>query len=206
MGFLKIIALFFFDLFIDPFYSLFTIKKKSRKYKKNNKRTEEPKTEEATEPLLLDSGANKDVKKESKTSICEICGKETKKGYNFCKACFQKQKVKTKTGAYVRSLAEQIIFEYLYDKGYSFNYEEKLYLTNEKNERVLLRPDFCIHKDDKKIYIEYWGYGPENIQYTETKNKKLKLYEQNGITLISINNTERNRIREALEEKLAVFY
>ena len=146
---------------------------------------------------------NDNIYYEDKTSVCKKCGKETTIGYDLCKACSRKRTIKTETGDYVRSLAEKIIFEHLHRKGYNFRYEEKLFLRDENEKFRRLRPDFCIHKGDEKIYIEYWGYGPENIEYTNTKNKKLKLYEKNNITLINMNNTENDRLCEALDEKLA---
>ena len=149
------------------------------------------------------------IEYEDKTSICQICGKEAN-GYNLCKKCYIKEKdkkrrkYKTKDGTWVNSKAEVFVYDHLLDKGYDFNYEEELYLPDENNQTILLHPDFCIHKDEQKIYIEYWGYSKKKKDYTITKEAKLHLYNLNKITLINFyEETDAPNLREIMDERLA---
>lgn len=164
-----------------------------------------------TEQLLLEK-AKKDNKlpEKRRTSECKICGAQAD-GFRLCRACYLEEQNKsnnrkytTKTGKIVKSKSEILIDEHLYSKNYNYTYEEELFLEDINGNLICVHPDFCIYDNDKKIYIEYWGFSEKNKKYTEIKNEKLKLYERNNITLINLyETTDGERVREALDEKLA---
>lgn len=62
--------------------------------------------------------------------------------------------------------------------------------------------DFYLPK--YKAYIEFWGYE-ENSKYLNRKNKKLKLYKENDLNLIEIDNKTINNIDDFLPRELLKF-
>lgn len=204
-----------FFVFIIAFLKLLRKANKQTTESENISEAIEVKNEKAEETLLLDKASyEENVAEKTKTSICEICGAEAH-GYRHCKKCYKqqikakKQKnkyYKTKNGDIVKSKSELIIYEYLLDNNYKFVYEAELKLYNEFNELITVHPDFCIRINEKTVFVEYWGYDETNVEYTKTKNKKLKLYSLNNVPLINICEKEDGeQVREVLEKKLADF-
>lgn len=160
-------------------------------------------------------------------SSCIICMDEAN-GHHFCPDCYHEYKNKiiqiqikncneykvvneeysgqrfiTKDGHVVKSKAEREIDNYLFDNNIKHAYEKEILLQNQYGEKIPLHPDFCIFIGDKKVYIEYWGYDESNIEYTRTKNSKLKIYKNAGLTLINLyESTDAKDIESALEYKL----
>ena len=89
---------------------------------------------------------------------------------------------RTKDGHRVRSKAEAIIDNALYDYGLAHAYERRLPIEEE------LLSDFYIPSKNggKAIYIEYWGLENEP-QYTERKRIKIDLYKKYEFNLIELN-------------------
>lgn len=83
-------------------------------------------------------------------------------------------------GHYVRSYSEVLIDNWLYDNGYVYAYEKKVFLK--KNPEAILLSDFYI--PEGKIYIEFFGL--DNEKYKTRKEEKIKLYESNSLNLICL--------------------
>ena len=166
-----------------------------------------------------DSSSFSEDKKKTKTTeknnnelTCLICGKPSN-GKHFCLECYNKFKDKTlylkvnkcidfekldaeyesdlvcDDGHLVKSPYEKIIDNYLYAEGIKHAYETKI----DVDENHDITPDFYLpeHNGIKDIYIEFWGYGEENIKYQKIKEYKTKIYPQlikeRGITVIYLN-------------------
>lgn len=159
-------------------------------------------------------------------SKCITCGKQTD-GLLFCTNCYHKYKSKEllfritnctnvelldeayeskiicKDGHIVKSKAEYMIDDYLYGHNIIHAYEKGLpYGATEKE---VLHPDFYLPHylgKDKHVYIEYWGFNENNIQYTNTKKFKMDIYKKKGITLISVCEKDTYDIETSLDRKL----
>lgn len=159
-------------------------------------------------------------------SKCITCGKQTD-GLLFCTSCYHKYKSKEllfritnctnvelldegyeskitcKDGHIVKSKAEYMIDDYLYGHNIIHAYEKGLpYGATEKE---VLHPDFYLPNylgKDKHVYIEYWGFNENNIQYTNTKKFKLEIYKKKEITLISVCEKDTYDIETSLDRKL----
>ena len=144
---------------------------------------------------------NKQNENETKIDelTCIICGKDSK-GKHFCYNCYktfsnkvlyiQVKKCKEFTkleaeyeseltcddGHMVKSPYEKIIDNWLYSEGIKHAYEKKIDIDETHD----ITPDFFIpeYNGTKNIYIEFWGYGEENIQYQKRKEYKTKLYPE----------------------------
>ncbi len=170
------------------------------------------------------------VNAESK-SKCITCGRHTD-GLLFCPICYQKfhkkqlifritecSKVQLLDSDYeniyecddghiVKSKSERDIDNYLYAHKIIHAYEKAI-AYSEKDE---LHPDFFLPNylgDGKDVYIEHWGYSESNIEYTESKNFKLKIYRElckkKKMTLICTHETtDAKRIRAVLDRKLDI--
>ena len=89
--------------------------------------------------------------------------------------------LKTKDGHLVRSRAELIIDNMLYDYGLTHAYERELPIE----EKVLC--DFYIPSKNggKAVYIEFWGIS-DNDKYLERKKIKQSIYKKYNLNLIEI--------------------
>ena len=145
-----------------------------------------------------------ECKKTSKTSsakelTCIICGQPSN-GQHFCHKCWKlyqnkvlylqvkncKEFVKLDAeyeselicddGHMVKSPYEKIIDNWLYSEGIKHAYERKIDISETQD----ITPDFFIpeYNGTKNIYIEFWGYGKENVKYTQIKEYKEKLYPE----------------------------
>ena len=143
------------------------------------------------------------VVKETKNSAdeltCIICG-EPSNGKHFCIKCYkefankvlyiQVKKCKEFTkleseyesdfmcedGHLVKSPYEKIIDNWLYQENIKHAYERKIDIDETHD----ITPDFFIpeYEGTKNIYVEFWGYGEENIKYQKIKQYKLDLYPE----------------------------
>jgi hypothetical protein len=87
-------------------------------------------------------------------------------------------------GHYVRSRAEVIIDNYLYNNHHVHAYEKKVFLPKNPEEAVI--PDFYIPTHN--VYIEFWGM--DNEKYKERREHKTQLYEDNNINVIHLTDTD----------------
>ena len=159
-------------------------------------------------------------------SKCITCGRQTD-GLLFCTNCYHKyknkelhfritnctnielldedyeSKISCKDGHIVKSKAEYMIDDYLYGHNIIHAYEKGLpYGATEKE---VLHPDFYLPNylgEGKHVYIEYWGFNENNIQYTNSKKFKLDIYKKKHITLISVCEKDTYDIETSLDRKL----
>ena len=174
----------------------------------------------------------KDSKEEADAVVvkCIACGKETKNGNLFCGACYHKFKDKKllveiskckeitilddsyegkftcADGHIVKSKSEMIIDNWLFDHNIPHAYEKKLPI--DRDEKHDLHPDFCLPgygDDTDDIYIEYWGYNEKNIEYTKSKNYKMKIYKELKVTVICLEEKDIMDISASLSRKLKFY-
>jgi hypothetical protein len=105
-------------------------------------------------------------------------------------------KFRTIDGHYVRSKAEMIIDNLLYQYKLVHAYERKLPI----DEEVL--SDFYLPAGQG--YIEYWGME-DDPKYAERKQKKKELYAKHEIPLIELNDGDIQNLDDFLPKKLLKF-
>lgn len=100
-------------------------------------------------------------------------------------------------GHYVRSYSEMLIDNWLYHNGIVHAYEKSVLMNTQPDAIVLA--DFYIPEGD--VYIEFWGLNDDQ-NYLERKEKKLKLYKENQLNLISLEEGDVKRLNDILPRKL----
>lgn len=162
---------------------------------------------------------------------CLICGKPSN-GKHFCFRCYQTYKDKVlylqvkkckefykldadyeseltcEDGHMVKSPYEKIIDNWLYQAGIQHAYEKSIDIDETHD----IHPDFYIPEFEgrngiiKDIYIEFWGYGEENIKYTEIKNYKMSLYptlcKERGFTVLYLTKSDCDKTSTEFLKKL----
>lgn len=106
-------------------------------------------------------------------------------------------KYRTQDGHRVRSRAEAMIDDYLYNNGVAHAYERRLPGIDED-----VISDFYIPTG--KVFIEFWGME-ENEKYKERKKKKLEIYADNNFNLIELKDKDIETIDDVLPRKLKKF-
>jgi hypothetical protein len=106
-------------------------------------------------------------------------------------------KYRTQDGHRVRSRAEAMIDDYLYNNGVAHAYERRLPGIDEE-----VISDFYLPAG--KVFIEFWGME-ENEKYQERKKKKLAIYADNNFNLIEMNDKDIETIDDILPRKLKKF-
>lgn len=189
----------------------------------NNILTVHPKFDTNEEKYTI----NLEEKNKSSNHKCLLCDNETYyQEYLLCTDCYYKYKNKNlflelspknnsiklldasyegkfecDDGHVVKSQAERDIDNYLFENNIKHGYETSLVIYD-NDKRIELHPDFCVYKNDEKIYIEYWGIEDDSF-YKTAKKYKLELYKKAGITLINMyKKTDLKNIRRSLEDKL----
>jgi hypothetical protein len=102
-------------------------------------------------------------------------------------------KLRTKDGHFVRSRAEVIIDDTLYDYGLVHAYEKKVPIEEE------LYTDFYLPKE--KVYIEFWGME-NDPKYLERKKVKLEIYKKYDLKLIELDDNDIYNLDDHLPRKL----
>lgn len=100
---------------------------------------------------------------------------------------------RTKDGHYVRSRAEVIIDDTLYDYGLVHAYEKKVPIEEE------LYTDFYL--PNGKVYIEFWGME-KDPKYLERKKVKKELYDKYELKLIELSDEDILNLDDHLPKKL----
>ena len=109
-----------------------------------------------------------------------------------------------KDGHYVRSKAERIIDDSLFEAQIIHVYEKRV--VNEENEEEYY-PDFYLpykgnpFGKEKGIYIEFFGLE-ENEKYMKTELKKLAYYKSKGFDVIEVRDKNISCIDEYLEDEI----
>jgi len=147
----------------------------------------------ASNNKLLKSLGLEEVKKEEIEKTTSI-PKKDKEVKVFDRALFQ-AKYRTEDGHFVRSKAEALISNWLYNNFIVYAYEKRVPIREE------LYSDFYIPQ--YKIYIEYWGLEEE--KYKQRKAKKIELYKKYNINLISLTEKEVENLDDYLPLKLLDF-
>lgn len=110
-------------------------------------------------------------------------------------------KHRTIDGHYVRSKAEMLIDNWLYQYGLVHAYERKLPIDED------VYCDFYIPSGNGRpqaVYIEFWGLE-NDPKYTERKNKKIGIYKREGLSLIEMTDADLQNIDDILAKKLRQF-
>lgn len=101
--------------------------------------------------------------------------------------------LRTKDGHMVRSRAEVIIDNALYDYRLAHAYERKLPIEED------LYSDFFIPTEN--VYIEFWGME-EDPKYAERKKVKIEIYKKYDFKLIELNDNDISNLDDHLPKKL----
>jgi hypothetical protein len=104
--------------------------------------------------------------------------------------------LRTKDGHVVRSRAEVIIDNALYDYGLAHAYERKLPIEED------LYSDFFIPAEN--VYIEFWGME-DNPEYAKRKKVKIEIYKKYDLKLIELNDSDISNLDDTLPKKLLKF-
>jgi predicted nuclease of restriction endonuclease-like RecB superfamily len=100
---------------------------------------------------------------------------------------------KTKSGIRVRSKAEKIIADFLFERGLQFAYEPIIELDG-----YYVMPDF--HLTDYDVYLEH--FGRDDHDYLQSAQAKLERYRQANVHLVWTCSAEEPDIEEILTWKL----
>ena len=108
--------------------------------------------------------------------------------------------LRTKDGHHVRSRAEVIIDNALYDYGLAHAYESKLPIEEQ------VYSDFYIPSQNggHAVYIEYWGLE-NNAVYAERMQEKKKLYAKYELNLIELGDEHIQNLDDHLPKMLLNF-
>ena len=101
--------------------------------------------------------------------------------------------LRTKDGHMVRSRAEVIIDNALYDYKLAHAYERKLPIEED------LYSDFFIPTEN--VYIEFWGME-DDPKYAERKKVKKEIYQKYDFKLIELNDSDISNLDDRLPKKL----
>lgn len=158
---------------------------------------------------------------------CIVCGKPSN-GKHFCLNCYRSFRNKVlylqvkkctefvkleaeyesdftcDDGHMVKSPYEKMIDDWLFKEKIQHGYETTYVIDGE----TTINPDFYIpeYKGTRDIYIEFWGYGNENIEYTKRKEYKERIYpmlcERDKITVLYLTKSDCNNLAVTLKQKL----
>lgn len=103
-------------------------------------------------------------------------------------------------GHYVRSYSELLIDNWLYNNGYVHAYEKSVFMITDPDAVVL--SDFYLPGGD--VYIEFWGLNDDQ-RYLDRKAKKIKMYTENNLNLISLEEADVKRLNDIMPRKLFPF-
>ena len=93
----------------------------------------------------------------------------------------------------VRSRAEAMIDDFLYHHNIMHSYEKRIIISWET-----IVCDFYLPQYD--VYVEFWWM--DNEKYLKRKEEKIKIYKENNLKLIWLENKDLNNLDESLLKKL----
>jgi hypothetical protein len=126
---------------------------------------------------------------------CDICFDHTATERRNKETRIEDQKrIRTLDGTLVQSDGERRIAEWLAARGIAYRYDARLRII----EGFQIRPDFYLPEYD--VYIEYWGM--DTPRYKAGMYLKQDLYMQAGKRLVSLYPEDKQRLDQALGEKL----
>ena len=156
---------------------------------------------------------------------CIVCG-EPSNGKHFCIGCYRRYKDKEillkinkcvfptgepldesyegvyecEDGHIVKSMSEQTIDDWLFEKGIFHGYEIPLDIGETKP----LKPDFYLKNYlgvGKDLYLEFFGLKGQP-KYDEATAYKMSHYRKKGITLVCLYPSDSKNLKFALQTKL----
>lgn len=128
------------------------------------------------------------------SSKLKVVNSAKNKEFNFRKKFPAEHR--TSDGHFVRSKAEAIIDDWLYNNGVVHAYEKCVPIEED------MYCDFYI--PEKRVYIEYWGYE-NKPKYLERKEKKIALYEKYDLSLIELIDKDIQNLDDVLPKLLLKF-
>lgn len=171
---------------------------------------------------IKETDTEKETIRQDHELTCIICGQPSN-GKHFCKACYFKYKdrsvdiritnctktqildeygnliYKTDDGRKVRSRAEKIISDFLFNNKVRAVYEQTLYYT-EDGETKTLHPDFYL--PDYELYIEYNEIT--NKPYLKRKSYAQGVYDSMGKKVLIMTEQDLMDIAACLKPKLGL--
>lgn len=112
--------------------------------------------------------------------------------------------IRCKDGHYVRSKAEKMIDDYLFEKQIIHVYEQRV--VNENNDETYY-PDFYlpyigrVTGECRGVYIEFFGLE-NNPKYLATEKKKINYYKSKGFDVIEVRESNINCIEDFLDDQI----
>ncbi|MDF2699548.1 MAG: hypothetical protein K0Q49_1104 [Haloplasmataceae bacterium] len=108
--------------------------------------------------------------------------------------------IRCKDGHYVRSLAEKMIDDYLFDHEILHVYEKKVTDISDEGTEEKFYCDFFLPKVAGGIYIEHFGLEEE--KYLAKKERKIKFYTRNKFTLIITEQRHTENLEDYLDANI----
>lgn len=133
-------------------------------------------------------------REKTEDSTLKVVVKPPKKENDFRKKF--PAKLRTSDGHFVRSKAEVIIDDWLYNNEIIHAYEKCVPIEES------MYCDFYIPKG--RVYIEYWGYENKE-KYLVRKNKKIELYKKYDLNLVELHEKDIQNIDDVLPKILLKF-
>lgn len=112
--------------------------------------------------------------------------------------------LKTTDGHWVRSRAELIIDNLLYDYGLTHSYERELTVEDTVISDFYIPSRNGKENKGKAVYIEFWGID-DNQKYLERKKAKQEIYKKHNLNLIEIDNSHLDNLDSYLRKALLKF-
>jgi len=112
--------------------------------------------------------------------------------------------LKTKDGHLVRSRAEVIIDNLLYDYGVTHAYERELTVAETVFSDFYIPARNGKENKGKAVYIEFWGIN-DNEKYLERKKIKQEIYKKNELNLIELDDKHLDNLDSNLRKLLLKF-
>ena len=107
-----------------------------------------------------------------------------------------KANFRTEDGHYVRSMAEQVIDNFLYHHGIVHSYEKRIIIPRDHDS--ILISDFYIPELD--TYIEY--YGKYDGEYISRKHAKDQIYKENNLNYIALGKKDLENLDDILWKEI----
>ncbi|MCM1367556.1 MAG: hypothetical protein NC184_01930 [Roseburia sp.] len=115
----------------------------------------------------------------------------------------QKEYIKrTLDGHIVKSDAEVIIDDILYNLRIPHCYEKRVSEINDEERTIMCDWFIPIESNSKGIYIEYWGMDTD--KYIQNKKEKKNLYKVNDIPLLEIEKDEIKSDSQGLQDRIRI--
>lgn len=112
--------------------------------------------------------------------------------------------LKTKDGHLVRSRAEVIIDNLLYDYGLTHAYERELTVAETVFSDFYIPARNGKENKGKAVYIEFWGIT-DNEKYLDRKKVKQEIYKKNNLNLIELDDKHLDNLDSNLRKMLLKF-